>query len=277
MTKFQPVTTLVFIGCLAITFCAAARRPSKDALNPLGQSVQHLLKTVFTSETGSKQDRCTALSKHLSAIKQRLSLDTESFKTIDVLIQNVQACQDDLDAKTVLAALPNLTSLNRLNLTSFGLQDESMATLAPYLPSKLKELLLGRNAIGEKGWKALAQHLPPTLTFLDLGKTSLGKSLEGVKALAGYLKRSSLTYLNLDSNDLTDGQMEILAPNLPSYLEKLELPFNAIQDAGFGALLKHAPKTLQYLNVAYNKISKKALEENKPSFQLNTVGNPNKP
>jgi uncharacterized protein (TIGR02996 family) len=164
-------------------------------------------------------------------------------------------------------ASSNLAGLRRLNLSSWGIDNEGAHALwARRWPALaglwlnrnqidadglvglgsgenfpvLEELSLSSNRLGDEGASALARARALTLLrFLNLGWNRVGKG--GVEALAEAQHLAGLVRLNLNNNVIPDAGAEALAhsPHLGS-LVGLRLSKNVIGDAGMAALGRSA-------------------------------------
>jgi Ran GTPase-activating protein (RanGAP) involved in mRNA processing and transport len=141
-------------------------------------------------------------------------------------------------------AFSNYTCLSKLFLRSTKVSDVGMTALAQALKSnatvKVIDLDLGMNKVGIAGWTSFSQALArntsvETLTIFD------SLSDDGAVPVFAALKRNTtLTKLDLESNNVGQKGAAMLAEALEcnTSLSTLNLSYNAIGDEGYTALLR---------------------------------------
>ncbi|MGL5784273.1 MAG: hypothetical protein ACRCYZ_02200 [Alphaproteobacteria bacterium] len=100
--------------------------------------------------------------------------------------------------------------VKNLTLSDENLNDEKIATIAPFFPANLQMLNLNNNDISATGIKSLAPYLPGTLQLIFLGNNNLG-----------------------------DEDVLALMPHLPPTLHEIFLNWSNISDANIEALVLH--------------------------------------
>ena len=178
-----------------------------------------------------------------------------------------------VDSARVLSLALPYSKLTELHLGANGIGDEGAESIAQALPKcKLSKLNLWLNEISDKGAKALGKALPgSSLTMLILSSNSL--SAKGAKALGKALPSSELRSLYLYNNSLGSEGAQRVAEFLPnSKLIYLDLGQNSIGDLGAiaiaGAL---CDSEISYLLLENNQIADagaQAIAKAIPSSQL---------
>jgi uncharacterized protein (TIGR02996 family) len=109
-----------------------------------------------------------------------------------------------------LVSSPHLKHLTSLDLGDGGLRADSVRALARSSQlMRLQQLFLDSNTLGDKAARALAEARGlDRLEVLSLRDTGLGKN--GAEALAASAHLPRLRRLNVDENDLTDEQLNLL-------------------------------------------------------------------
>lgn len=206
----------------------------------------------------------------------------ERVTEVDFSVQHT--CIDDLQA--LAAVLPH-SSIAELNFNDAEVTAEMLAVLVSVLPKSSVTRLTFRNSnLCDDSLNVLSDIIcHSNIEFIDLygngniSQTSWGKffsaigrsHLQGIDfgrclgtikfdVLAENLKDSSITYLNLSGNDLTDSGVMRLASFLPKNLSKLVLSWNKITSVGFEELAKYLSHTsMVCLDASYNDIDSEGL------------------
>ena len=171
---------------------------------------------------------------------------------------------------TALAGVLSRTQITELSLDWNRIEDGGAEALAGCLKdTNITSLYLGGNNIGDEGAKALAQNLPNTLTDLRFYCNQIGK--EGAIALAGCLKDTNLTSLDLGSNQIGYEGAKALAEGLKdTNITSLDLGWNQIGNEGATALAESLKDTnLTSLNLGNNKIGKEGVEVLNKALEAN--------
>lgn len=211
-------------------------------ISEVGSLRRLLLADVNVGEPG-----VLALEKYLQVAPESLQelsfwavddLSREGLRALTSGLQRIRCLQKldlynmtwDNDFTGIIAdALPALSALKELNLSSCGLYDVDILILAPSISrlTFLQELTVGRNSFGEAGVDLLASNLSnlSRLRCLSLRETSLGST--GGRSLKTYLcDLPVLQLLDLKRSDIQEEGVDALIQllQLNTALECLYMP-----------------------------------------------------
>ena len=154
-------------------------------------------------------------------------------------------------------AFASLVHLETLNVGGTDLPVDQLRNVLSQLQN-VKSLLLGGNALGPKGAIMVAEmiQIKPSLQHLDLRFNDICD--EGMIAIADAIPNTSIKYLYLEGNEITNIGCEALAKALlgNSTMEELFLGANSIGPKGAAslAMVITSNKTLRKLYVDGNQL-----------------------
>jgi uncharacterized protein (TIGR02996 family) len=220
-----------------------ARSPLTSRLRSLALWVTRLGTQGFLSLFGSPQ---LAGLTHLDISSERMTVGGikalgQSPHLTNLRSLELRECELRAPAARALAAAPLLARLERLNLYRNHLHDDGVAALvaSPYLVN-LRELNLGHNQMGDEGVAALARSPITGLGRLHLNFNGLGT--KNARALAPWLARQQLTFLNLGDTYMGHEGLRVLAdcPGLDRLIE-LDLSCADVGETEGARVLAAAP------------------------------------
>jgi len=181
----------------------------------------------------------------------------ESLEDLDLSENLLSESVAALGVASLVAALPRLRRLRRLNVSHTGMDAAALSAMCPVLPRTLAFLDLSSNSTNDRAvYASLAASLPPRLVQLRM--TNMECDDACVTELARHLPRT-LRELLLSNNEIGPKGMAALARALPEGLEVLCLRSNPLGDKGALTLAGHLPglPSLKHLFFNFTEIHEK--------------------
>ncbi|XP_037399497.1 ribonuclease inhibitor-like isoform X2 [Pygocentrus nattereri] len=207
---------------------------------------------------------CKLSQQSCNILQSVLQTETSSLRELDLSNNDLQ----DAGVELLSAGLKSShCKVEKLRLALCNLGKYTCNTLGLTLQAEtwsLKELDLSKNNLQDSGMEDLSQGLKSPLCELEIFRLDMcGFTLESCKSLISALqtKITTLTELNLSSNELQDSAMELLSAGLKTGKCKLEILRLALCNLGgketfenIGSLLKQDNSSLKELDLSNNDL-----------------------
>ncbi|XP_037399653.1 ribonuclease inhibitor-like [Pygocentrus nattereri] len=207
---------------------------------------------------------CKLSQQSCNILQSVLQTETSSLRELDLSNNDLQ----DAGVELLSAGLKSShCKVEKLRLALCNLGKYTCNTLGLTLQAEtwsLKELDLSKNNLQDSGMEDLSQGLKSPLCKLEIFRLDMcGFTLESCKSLISALqtKITTLTELNLSSNELQDSAMELLSAGLKTGKCKLEILRLALCNLGgketfenIGSLLKQDNSSLKELDLSNNDL-----------------------
>jgi hypothetical protein len=233
--------------------------PSSEFMGPDSSWTSSLLASVLKGSNVTFLDLSGDIdAKRLKDLSSTLGSGETKIKTL-----NLYRCQMGDESALLLASAVASSSLTSLSLWNNSLTSQFISSSVQFLKtSRLTELNLGWNSLGDEGVEILAAALPSFshLSSLDLGSNNIGA--DGLKELVTVLPKClKLTHLVLDGNSFElDGFSHLCSSLKNTPLEFLSVASSEIDDDALASLRKVLlESSLTRLDMSGNSISSEAM------------------